>query len=345
MFPLPLDRDDLLDSDPIDDTPDVVVEATDHPVFRELVQGQNPIIRLMHVERYLRPPTDWVPAVGGDVRVLARLRNRAPLAVEKHFGKGRVIAFTTTYAPYWNDIALGPCVLVALRLQSYLGFSQRVTEQQTVGHEIDVRLDNEKFRQDIRIFAPGEDPSEPVLIERPAVKETNDARSLLASITPRETSRSGIYEMWFNRVDGAGEADRFAVNVDASEGNLAQTPTRDIVTKLDPVSTDIGYADQYETAAIEQSGFNQSLLLMCLLIVLLLGEQILAYVTSYHPSRRSAASADAGRGLSERIASFRNEEDASWAASASSTQDWARGPDEPLSSISPTTTRSGGVRS
>lgn len=131
------------------------------------------------------------------------------------------------------------------------------------------------------------------------MKETNDARSLLASITPRETSRSGIYEMCFNRVDGAGEADRFAVNVDASEGNLAQTPTRDIVTKLDPVSTDIGYADQYETAAIEQSGFNQSLLLMCLLIVLLLGEQILAYVTSYHPSRRSAASADAGRGLSD----------------------------------------------
>ena len=55
LFPLPLDRDDLLDSDPIDNTPDVEVEIADHPVFRELVQGQNPIIRMMHVERFLRP--------------------------------------------------------------------------------------------------------------------------------------------------------------------------------------------------------------------------------------------------------------------------------------------------
>ena len=84
---------------------------------------------------------------------------------------------------------------------------------------------------------------------------------------PAKRERSGIYEMWFNRIDGAIDADRFAVNVDAQEGNLAQTPTRDIVANLDPVAVDIGYADQYETAAIEQAGFNQSLLLMCLLIV------------------------------------------------------------------------------
>ena len=88
LFPLPLDRDDLLDSDPIDNAPDIVVEATDHRVFRELVQGQNPIIRMMHVERYLRPPSDWLPDPQSSVRVLARLRNRAPLAVEKSFRQG-----------------------------------------------------------------------------------------------------------------------------------------------------------------------------------------------------------------------------------------------------------------
>ena len=59
LFPLPLDRDDLLMSDPLDDTPDVEVASPDHPVFRELVQGQNPIVRMIQVERFLRPAADW----------------------------------------------------------------------------------------------------------------------------------------------------------------------------------------------------------------------------------------------------------------------------------------------
>ncbi len=344
LLPLPLDRDDLLDADPIDNTPDVEVEVTDHPVFHELVQGQNPIIRLMHVERFLRPPTDWGPAAGSTVKVLARLRNRAPLAVEKQLGKGRVIAFATTYAPYWNDIALGPGVIIALRLQSYLGFSRRVTVQQTVASAIDVRLDREKYRQDVRIFVPSEDANEPIVIERPAEKEAGDTRFMLASIAPRETDRSGLYEMWLSRVDGTIEADRFAVNVDAQEGNLAQTPTSEIVAKLDPVAVDIGYADQYETAAIQQAGFNQSLLLMCLLIALLVGEQILAYFTSFHPARRATTATDAGRGISGSVARFRNDDEALWPSASAGRQTWTSSPGDAAGPASPTTTTAGGVR-
>ncbi|MBM4094627.1 MAG: hypothetical protein FJ276_35255, partial [Planctomycetes bacterium] len=54
LFPVPLDHDDLLDDDPVSDTPDLEVLALDHPLFRELVQGQNPIIRMIRVERFLR---------------------------------------------------------------------------------------------------------------------------------------------------------------------------------------------------------------------------------------------------------------------------------------------------
>ncbi len=323
LMPLPLERDDLLDSDPLENAPDVEVLAADHPVFRELVQGQNPIIRMMHIERYLRPPSDWAASAADNVQVLARLRNRAPLAVEKRLDKGRVIVFTTTYAPYWNDIALGPGVIVALRLQSYLGSAQRITVDHTVASSLTVRLDGEKFRQDVRVFAPGDDPAEPLVIERSATKETNDARFMLASIPARQTDRSGVYEMWLNRIDGTVQADRFAVNVSPQEGDLAQPATADIVAKLDPVSVDIGYADQYETAAIEQAGFNQSLLLMCFLVALLLGEQILAYMASYHPSRRSGTASEARRTLSDSVARLRQAEDARWAHSPADLQSWS----------------------
>ncbi len=309
LVPLPIAHDDLLDSDPIDNTPDILVEATDHSIFQELVQGQNPIIRMMHVQRYLRPPSDWLPAPESSVRILARLRNRAPLAVEKAFGKGRVVMFLTTYAPYWNDIALGPGVILALRLQSHLGFSRRVTTEQEVATGIHVRLDRDKYRQDIRIFAPSDDPATPLLIDDTAETLADDTRFMRASIGPNETQQSGIYEMWFSRTDGSIDADRFAVNVDPREGNLAQTPGRDIVAKLEPVSVDIGYADQYETAAIEDAGYNQSLLLMCFLILLLIGEQLLAYFTSYHPSRRAAATANAGRVRRRNMANYQDADD------------------------------------
>jgi hypothetical protein len=280
-----LSRDDLLLAEDLDRVPDVEIEATDHPVFQELVQGQNPLVRTIHVERYLRSESSGPSDATADVRVLAQLRNRAPLAVEKTLGQGRVIAFLTTYAPYWNDMVLGPSVIVALRLQSYLGFSRRVSDGRIVKTEIKVPINGEQFRQDVQIFLPTEDPAAPLMIERPAEKQATDARQFVASITPRETQRSGIYELWLHRVDGSIQADRFAVNVEGREGDLAQTTTQDLVANLDPVSVDVGYADQYESAVIEQSGFNQSLFVMGLLILLLLGEQVLAYMNSFHARR------------------------------------------------------------
>jgi uncharacterized membrane protein len=285
LFPVPLARDDMLIAQEAAGAPDVDIEATDHPVFQELVQGQNPLVRTMHVERFLRPAADWSPDVAAGVRILARLRNRAPLVVEKSFGRGRVIAFLTTYAPYWNDMVLGPSVIVALRLQSYLGFARRATDARTVSGEIRVPFSGEQYRPDVRVFLPTEDPTALMVIERPAGKLATDARQFVATLTPRETDRAGIYEMWFSRVDGSIQADRFAVNVEAREGDLAQAPTQDIVDHLDPVPVDMGYADQYESAAIEQSGFNQSVLLMGLLILVLVGEQVLAYFNSFHAHR------------------------------------------------------------
>lgn len=331
LWPLPLERDDLLMVDPVETAPDVEIPQADHPVFRDLTLGQNPIIRTVRVERYLRPPGTWGADAESGVRVLARLRGGAPLAVEKSHGEGRVLAFLTTYAPYWNDLALGPGVILALRLQSYLGFSQRHTSSQQVGTGIDVRLDREKYRAEVRMFTPNEDANAPLLIERSAEKLPDDNRFLLAALRPQETWHSGIYEMWLNRVDGTLAADRFAVNVDPREGDLAQTPAGDIIAQLDPVPVEMDYADEFASGTIQDSGFNQSLLLMGLLILLLLGEQLLAYFTSYHPTRRLATSMRGGRSASRTFTSSHDDEDLGLARQAA-------GGDGPYPTPSDTTT-------
>lgn len=286
LLPMPLEHDDLLAIDPLNDAPDVEVVEIRHPVFRELVQGQNPLVRTMHVERFLRVPRGWTPGQDSGVQVLAKLRNGMPLAIEKQFGRGRVIAMTTTFAPYWNDMSLGPCVLIALRLQAYLGAPRRVTEDHLVGHAIPLQFDSTLYQQNVRIFAPSEDPAVPLVIERLAEKPSTDAKVYSTMIRPDETLRAGVHEVWMRALEGTVRATRYAVNVEPSEGDLTMVDSRQLLAAFDPVPVEVRYADQFETGTIDRAGFNQSTLIMALLILLLLVEQVMAYIASFHPTRR-----------------------------------------------------------
>ena len=285
LFPVPLGRDDILEMDSLDDASDVQVEDRNHPLFRELVRGQNPIIRMMHVEGFHSTEQDWAPGPDSVTSVLARLRNSQPLVVERPFGKGRVVAVLTSYAPYWNDIVLGPGVLVTLRLQSYLGSAQRLTDEHLVGNPIELRWDSDSYRQDVEILAPSGDPTVPLIIERSAEKRPDEDRILATGIQSAESQLSGIYQVQAHQVDGATDTRRYAVNVDPREGDLTQIATQQLLTNLEPVTAELRFADEYESSAIEQAGFNQSLLLMCLLVALLIGEQLMAYIASFHPAR------------------------------------------------------------
>jgi hypothetical protein len=285
LFPLPLARDDLLMVDPSNDVPDIEVVVPKHPVFREIQEGQNPIIRLIHVERFLRPPATWAPDPDSNVQVLAKLRNQLPLAVEKGFGNGRVLTILTSFAPDWNDLVLGPNVLMALRLQSYLGNAGRTTEDRLVGNRIDLQLDADRYRPDFLIVAPGLEVARPRIIDRLAEKPLADSHTLAASIQSDELGLAGVYEVVKHTLDGNIDAQRYAVNVDSREGNLAMASPNQLVEQLAPIPIEIRAADQFETSSMEQAGYNQSLLLMCILVALLTLEQFVAYLASFHPAR------------------------------------------------------------
>ena len=104
--------------------------------------------------------------------------------------------------------------------------------------------------------------------------------------------------------------------MDPREGNLAQTSTSDLISHVEPVRVEVGHTDHYESALIPQSGFNQSLPLMSILVVLLLGEQLLAYFTSYHPSRKADNRARGRPGWRAAIERLRDASEASAARAA-----------------------------
>jgi hypothetical protein len=292
LFPLPLEREDVLPP-PIDDRA-VDIEVFEHPVFTPLLGERNPLVYTVNVETFVRPPATWKVPVGSTVFVAARLRNRSPLVVEKRLGKGRVMAFLTTLAPEWNNWAPNPSlVVVLLRLQSHLVGHEQVDATHVVGAPLDVDLDAKRFTDQVRWVVPGTKRGARVPLERTAVRagelwESSLGRSSTAS-GAESTDRAGVYEAWARATSGSYEVRRFAVNVESEEGDLALIDGQALLNRLAPLKAGYQLAEQFQAANDDGGGVNRSMLLMAFLIALMLGEQFLAYLLGYHPPPAATA--------------------------------------------------------
>jgi hypothetical protein len=289
VFPLPLGEQDLLP--PEDDQPDINVEGSDHPLFRDLMAERNPIIRHVHVDRYFSPLSGWKPAEEERISVIAALRNQAPLIVEKPMGEGRVIAVLTTYAPLWNDLALGPNALIALQMQAYLAQGLRQGDERLVGSPLHIEVNLREFQNNVIFVAPGNTKDSRMMIERGAAggPTGDNATVSLGTRLSRlglggETDRSGVYDALLRSLVGSTTVRRYALNVDTNESDLSVTEPKTLTTSLDPVRPTWRYADESQFESLNPANLPPNLLLMLLLVVLLLAEQALAYATSYHPA-------------------------------------------------------------
>lgn len=290
FLPLPLARSDTLPPEMFENVPDFTVQ--EHPVFSPFAGEQGAFLRLIAVERYVRPPDDWQRDPQSTVKVLATLRNRQPFVVERQFGRGRVVVFLSTLQPDWNNWAHDPSfVVVMLRLHAYLAAADRYQPSALVGSPISVTLDTRKYRKDLTFVKPGANADQPVILQRSAVTAEPDAVLATAVLgsgpdldARTDTLRSGVYEAWPATLEGTLEARRFALNVDPQEGNLELASRTALRDRLRPLLVTVTDADQFSETTSSRGGYNRSLFVMCLLLAMLLGEQWLAYSASYHPA-------------------------------------------------------------
>jgi hypothetical protein len=101
---------------------------------------------------------------------------------------------------------------------------------------------------------------------------------------------SGIYDVQLQPTTGPVERRTFAVNVPAGEGDLALAPKTDITRQLAGVDYQMHDAKDMALNAQQLAGFQMSDALLFALIAILLLEQLLAYLASYHvrPLRSAA---------------------------------------------------------
>jgi Aerotolerance regulator N-terminal len=298
--------------------PDLVL--ANHPIFSFFQNETNPLIRGVKIERFYKVADGWKPTAAQAVEVLARTRDKSPLAIGKKLGQGEVVMFLTTLAPEWNDWAKNPSfVVVALKLQSYLAMARRPDDPRLVGTPLELNLEAGRFLPDVAIVVPGEKVGSRVRIERQASgesaphaaregdiapestphapREESITRSRPAERVPRrtmvgETDRAGIYEAWPKTTKGEIDLRRWAFNVDPDEGDLTVVPAAELIARLDPVKVHYHDADQYQQDEVASTGYNLSMLLLGGLVLLLIGEQLLAYSSSYHVNERGAHHAE-----------------------------------------------------
>lgn len=288
LFPMPIGPLTEFRVDRVESAPDV--EVDNHPIFRIFSGQKNSFLAAVNVDRYFSVPENWQPEPASGTAVIAWLRGGAPLAVERRLGEGRVIAFTTTASPTWNNWAANnpSFVVVVQQMQAYLG--RRATEvlPHLVGEPLSIRLSPKKHLSSVE-FAPPKGTADAAAVVD-AVPELDG--TLVASYA--ETGAAGVYEARLGGGDGAVERRCFAVNVDSAEGDLARLDGDALASRLQGVAYDYVWAAGFEAEDRSVGGYPLADVLFIVLVVMLLGEQTLALSCSYHPPRRRHS---AGGGL------------------------------------------------
>jgi len=279
LFPVPVTGQAELLVDRLQKTADL--EVSDHPIFNVLAGKRNSFISTVGIHRYFAVPEAWKPQVDEKLQVIAKLRNGEPLAVERSFGEGRVVSFLTTAAPTWNNWARNnPSFVVAmLEMQAFLARRPADTVP-AVGAPLVFQLDPSQYEPAIRLTTP-ETNAPPVT--------TSAARGSdgTLSATLGGTETSGVYQVKLTRKDGGEEMRDYAVNVEPEEGDLKTIDSTHLAARLEGVAYKFEQAAAFQSAPGETAGYNLSDSLLYLLVLLLLGEQVLAWSASYHPSKRS----------------------------------------------------------
>ena len=104
-----------------------------------------------------------------------------------------------------------------------------------------------------------------------------------------DTDAAGVYEAALKQSKTDKEELRhYAVNVDASEGDLQMLWGPELAARLKNADCDFHQAASFHYAAEDHAGSNLSLLLFFALVALPVGEQLLAYSASYHPKSPAA---------------------------------------------------------
>jgi len=281
LFPAPLKLPTQLLDRRDEEAPDI--EVAEHPLFRVLSGRRNGFLPQALIDYYYAVQDDWSPPAESSTQVIARLRNNEPLVVEKRFGEGRIVAQLTklssanTQLGKWSNWSVNPVFpVLANELVNYLSAGRQEDPLYHVGDDLIVSVDGTKYEPSVRFILPGEGG--------PRAEVPVDATSTDGQLTAKldDVAASGVYQAQLQPLQGNMESREFAVNVPSDEGDLAITHREELTRQLAGVNYQLHDAADMSLDARQIAGFQMSDALLAVVVVMLLAEQVLAYMASFH---------------------------------------------------------------
>ncbi len=133
-----------------------------------------------------------------------------------------------------------------------------------------------KYEPTVRFRLPGQGPSRGEV----PVEATTNAGQLTARLD--DVEQSGVYAAQLEPREGNVESRQFAVNVPSGEGDLAVAHRDELARQLAGVDFELHDAADMTLDSHTLAGIQMGDALLVAVIVMLLAEQVLAYVASFH---------------------------------------------------------------
>lgn len=211
--------------------------------------------------------------------VLARFADaeQTPALLERAYGAGRVLLFTSSVDLEWNNWAQasdGSYVVTLLELVQYLARRGNYPRALLAGETLAVTLPADEFEPSASFQSPAfpEEPAWPA-----AVRTSGGALGERVTFEGPPATKLGYFAVELRPRDGAAETRPLAVNLDPAESDLAAATAAELDAALAGVPHEyIGAADRFLSGDREARRELWRTLLLTLVAVLM-GEQLLAW--------------------------------------------------------------------
>ncbi len=280
LLPAPLNLPTQLLATGDDDEPDIAV--SDHPLFRIFAGQRNSFLALATVNYYYALQAEWELPDDGKTSILAKLRNDAPLVLDRQYGEGHVVVHLSKLSPkstelgIWSNWSLNPVFPVfAHELIGYLSATRRQLEQRAVGEDLVLQVPADEYEPEIQVRMPRSKGGEAQTIT-PQVDEGDYV------VDAGRTDASGIWEFELRPREGNVEQQLVAVNVAPGEGDLHHLNRDRLAKALPGLDYKFSLASQMSDSGTSFAGYPLGDTFLYLLIATLVAEQWLAYKISYH---------------------------------------------------------------
>jgi hypothetical protein len=235
----------------------------------------------------------------GPIRDVLMRRDGRPLVTQHDVGRGRVITALVGLDGQWTNWSGDPTFVVfLLQSNAYLWSAASPQVQQLVDDGIERALPEDAYAPQVTYLPPVAEPPR-VPQQWPAVGQgaqrmiTIDPKNEVISGSGDVDSllQAGIAELVLTRLDGQSQLVPLAMVIQGGGGDLNRASPAEIQRAVEPVAVRFVSAGELAEASGGPSGSTTTLILLGLLALLLAAEQVLAYLSSYHPPLVAADSA------------------------------------------------------